>query len=104
MSNTTRGNYQVTRETNLRCFDALPPLLREVLRNCLYDYATPVTLKEVRRGTRHDLLAESLVASDMRYARDDAKADWGVQRDAYLAAQPARRRRDYLDRPPRARL
>jgi hypothetical protein len=103
-SNTTRGSYHVTTEHNMRAYDSLPPALREIHRNCLYDYAAPPHVTDLRKGASVMALIDSLMHSDVSLARRDAKKDWRGQHEDYLAVQRPRRRRDWYDKPPRARL
>ena len=103
-SNTTRGSYRIDAARTLSAFDRMPAGLREIVRNCLYDYAVPPLLNDLKRGADVMTLIDSLMQHDVSEARRDAKRDWKKQADAYLAAQRTRKRRDWHDRPPRARL
>lgn len=104
MSNTSRGSYRITGSRNMLAYDGLPPVLREVHRNCIFDFAVPPHLARLKKGEKAIVIADQLMRDDVAEARDDAKRDWKKQAADYLAAQRPRRRRDWLDRPPRAKL
>jgi hypothetical protein len=103
MSNTD-GSYKITGSRNMLAYDMLPPVLREVHRNCIFDFAVPPHLTRLKKGEKASSLADQLMHVDVDEARSDAKRDWKKQAADYLAAQRPRRRRDWLDKPPRSRL
>ena len=88
----------------MRCYDLLPPEIREFMRNSIHSYATAPRLGMLRAGKTVPELHEELVQLDMKGTRRDADMDWRKQAADYLAAQRPRRRRDWLDKPPRSRL
>jgi len=112
VSNATHGNYSETGDQMMAAYDRLPPLLREVLRNSVTAWACgPIRsriAKSIKAGGREDAVvgvyASHLIDSDVDAVRSDAKKDWPKQSADYLAAQRPRRRRDWLDKPPRSKL
>ncbi|MBX3580107.1 MAG: hypothetical protein KF723_23130 [Rhizobiaceae bacterium] len=112
MSNATHGNVSESGDQMMAAYDCLPPRLRELLRNSVTAWACRSMLgslrKEIRSGRREaDVVAgwaELLVTQDVAAVRSAAKKDWPKQSADYLAAQRPRRRRDWLDTPPKSRL
>lgn len=104
MSNTTHGSYRITPSNNIKAYDKLPAALREAHRNCFHDFACPPDVKAVKAGKAVEQLIDDLISTDAHFVRADAKKDWKQQAPDYLAVQPPRRRRDWLDQPPRSRL
>lgn len=104
MSNATHGNYDEEPDVTMRCYDRMPAALREFNRNAMTVWASGPQLKEIAGRESVSSYVEHMVTSDVQSAREDASADWGKQAKAYLAAQRPRRRRDWLDKPPRSRL
>lgn len=102
--NQIRGIFHEDRATSMRCYDALPPAIREFMRNAMHSYATAPRLGMLRAGMAVAELHEELIQRDMRNARRDAALDWKQQAATFLAAQRPRRRRDWLDKPPSSRL
>jgi hypothetical protein len=109
MNNEKHGNYDEDLHVSMRCYDALPPELREMLRNAFFQWATGPILKDLRKGRRDGRASEEgwlehLIRKDARAVAADARKDWKAQAAAYLACQKPRRRRDWLDKPPRSPL
>ncbi|MER2536908.1 MAG: hypothetical protein ABTQ31_17280 [Rhizobiaceae bacterium] len=97
------GNYAEDRHTTMRVYDAMPPQLREAHRNAIFYIASGPSLKTCREAGAHEAI-EQIIRTDMNAARKTAKKHWGKQAEDYLAVQRPRRRRDWLDKPPRSKL
>lgn len=84
----------------MRLYDQLPAALREFNRNCLADWAIG---PQLQRYSRLGVAAyiEHMIMADVSTVRRDARVDWGAQANAFVDAQRRRRRRDYLDTPPK---
>lgn len=80
------------------------PLLRQVVRNSISQWACGPIVKLLRKGETEDGLAVELIGQDVAATRKKVKKDWQKQAPDYIAAQKPRRRRDWLDKPPRSRL
>ena len=102
-SNQIRGTYRESRETTMRCYDLLPPAVREIMRNAIHSFATAPRLGLLQAGTSVDDLCDHLVRYDAQCSRRDADADWQEEQADYIAAQRPRRRRDWMDMPARRR-
>jgi hypothetical protein len=104
VGNQVRGLYKESRDVGMACYDQLPPAIRELMRNAVHMLATSPRLGMLRAGWTVEALHDQLIHHDASFVRRDAQADWGGQAADYLAAQRPRRRRDWLDKPPRSRL
>ena len=103
-ANQTRGNYTETGEVGMRCYDLLPPDIREFMRNAMHSFASAPRLGMLRAGKAAAELHDELIQIDVKASRRDAQADWHDQAADFLAAQRPRRRRDWLDKPVNSRL
>lgn len=104
MGNQFRGNYQEDSDIAMRCYDLLPPEIREFMRNAMHGFASAPRLGMLRAGKTVAELHDELIQIDVKASRRDALADWRGQSADYLAAQRPRRRRDWLDKPVNTRL
>lgn len=97
VSNGTHGNHAEDRASMMRAYDQLPPAVRELVRNSMNQWACRPILAWFRKGMTVQAILAHLTDADMDWVRKDARKDWPGQHAAYLAAQPPRRRRDWLD-------
>lgn len=90
MKGNGQGDYDITVHLQMATFDRLPLVIREALRNSLFDWATPPFLRmHAQEGVSPEFVARHIQISDRELAARERIRTWKL-RDLPRARQAAR--------------